>query len=358
MLKGWTLTDLVCPTCQITPLMREPAAQAREAGRSEAERIEFCGRCDGGPGRSSRSGSVATVPIQQQRPSFSIPNGFIPNGTDSPSSPSQLETSTRLPSISLPPPQSTSITQSDRASSLISSLLLRGYALLSETCPNPSCRGIPLVGHPRKREPGYPPEVGQEKRECVICGGVYDANGSVISRPSIGGGAEEGASAAVMVNGIVNGNGNVNVNGARGSVDLEAARRVLYEEGLRIHNAMTGNGARSDGLPQVDQMDTAPASRSGAEAAGAGGAGMSADMDVDAILAESLEQTSAAVSSTFSSSYTQRHLILSCRFAITGQGPVIRRPSRAHPLHTPQHSVHFALRAALTIPAADGGVAS
>lgn len=52
MLKGWTLTDLVCSNCHTTPLMREPVGQARDAGRGESQRIEFCGRCQGGPGRA------------------------------------------------------------------------------------------------------------------------------------------------------------------------------------------------------------------------------------------------------------------------------------------------------------------
>lgn len=52
MLKGWTLTDAVCSNCHATPLMREPAGEARAAGRGESERVEFCGRCQGGPGRA------------------------------------------------------------------------------------------------------------------------------------------------------------------------------------------------------------------------------------------------------------------------------------------------------------------
>jgi hypothetical protein len=49
MLKGWTMTDLVCHHCRTTPLMREPTSEATAAGRSDAQRIQFCGRCDGSP---------------------------------------------------------------------------------------------------------------------------------------------------------------------------------------------------------------------------------------------------------------------------------------------------------------------
>jgi phosphopantothenoylcysteine decarboxylase len=59
----------------------------------------------------------------------------------------------------------TAIGDPDAAADAISDLLLKGYALLSSTCPEPTCRGIPLVGFPRRRDGSKDP-----RRECVSCG--------------------------------------------------------------------------------------------------------------------------------------------------------------------------------------------
>jgi hypothetical protein len=101
--------------------------------------------------------------------------------------------------------------QSDRASNLIGTLLLQGYALLSGLCDNEGCYGIPLVGHPRRqassagrttdtsggggsaRNAGAGRAAGSasgsgtggQKKECVICGKVWEADGTV-SRESRG----------------------------------------------------------------------------------------------------------------------------------------------------------------------------
>ncbi|KAJ7068188.1 hypothetical protein C8F01DRAFT_1117230 [Mycena amicta] len=57
--------------------------------------------------------------------------------------------------------------QSDAASSAIGERLLKGWAMLAEECPAPTCFGVPLV---------RPPKAGRDKdprKECVICGTVY-----------------------------------------------------------------------------------------------------------------------------------------------------------------------------------------
>lgn len=72
--------------------------------------------------------------------------------------------------------------QSARASGLIGNMLLRGFALLAESCPNSTCYGIPLVGHPRARRAGGARDAGLEemKKECVICHRVYNRDGEQI----------------------------------------------------------------------------------------------------------------------------------------------------------------------------------
>lgn len=96
--------------------------------------------------------------------------------------------------------------QSDRASNLIGTLLLQGYSLLSGLCDNEGCYGVPLVGHPRRqatagsgdgesarnagagRAGGSGSGTGGQKKECVICGKVWEADGTVSreSRGSVG----------------------------------------------------------------------------------------------------------------------------------------------------------------------------
>ncbi|WWD18923.1 hypothetical protein CI109_103379 [Kwoniella shandongensis] len=176
MLKGWTLTDLHCSDCRSTPLMREPAAIAQREGR---ERIQFCALCDGRP--EGRVLAPTTAPTSAPPAQRSIPS-----------------TSTSLASTSTPAPAQTSngLSQQDRAQSddavsSISTLLLKGYALLGENCPNPTCRGIPLVGYPRR------PDGSKDGRKmCVACDGRWVAESSIESggmkvvAPDAGVGAE------------------------------------------------------------------------------------------------------------------------------------------------------------------------
>lgn len=71
--------------------------------------------------------------------------------------------------------------QSARASGLIGNMLLRGFSLLADSCPNSTCYGIPLVGHPRARRAGGR-DAGLEdmKKECVICHRIYNKDGALL----------------------------------------------------------------------------------------------------------------------------------------------------------------------------------
>lgn len=128
MLKGWTLTDLHCDQCNVTPLMREPAASASADNRA---RIQFCALCDGSPATRAPAPAPAPAPVAS-------------------SSSSSVKAQQPDPSES------------------ISTLLLQGYSLLGENCINPSCRGIPLVGYPRKKD-----GTRDGRRMCVSCGGRW-----------------------------------------------------------------------------------------------------------------------------------------------------------------------------------------
>ncbi|WWD02468.1 hypothetical protein V865_000508 [Kwoniella europaea PYCC6329] len=143
MLKGWTLTDLHCSSCRVTPLMREPNASAEREGR---ERTQFCALCDGRPeGRLPTSSSSITQPQN--------PIASSSNSDNQPREEIQTREEEKQPS------------QSDEAALSISELLLKGYSLLGDNCPNPACKGIPLVGYPRKSDGSKDP-----RRMCVSCG--------------------------------------------------------------------------------------------------------------------------------------------------------------------------------------------
>lgn len=85
-----------------------------------------------------------------------------------------------------PAPSSQSQSQSDLASSRISTLLLRGYSLLGETCPRQGCVGVPLMGQPTtfaRRNRGASTAAAGRK-ECVICGTVYGPDGQPVVAPT------------------------------------------------------------------------------------------------------------------------------------------------------------------------------
>lgn len=170
-----------------------------------------------------------------------------------------------------PTPRPSGPSQSDLASSRISSLLLRGYALLGETCPTPSCRGIPLVGHPRKRG-----EQGQAaRRECVICGTIYEAGGAVVSRPGTGGAvAGPGLDAALFQTVAVSGS----PAGVGAESSREAQRRAMYEQGTRINAAVARGAGARDVVPVALANGTRGNDDTDADA--------DVDMDMDALLAD------------------------------------------------------------------------
>ncbi|KAB5594748.1 hypothetical protein CTheo_1895 [Ceratobasidium theobromae] len=89
------------------------------------------------------------------------------------------------PDFVLPAPSEETLrrrAQSDRASSEIGNRMLKGWAMLSDECPNDDCWAIPLVRPPRAR-PGAEPD---PRKECVICGAVYitDEFGLLVAQPT------------------------------------------------------------------------------------------------------------------------------------------------------------------------------
>ncbi|WWC71731.1 uncharacterized protein I206_105689 [Kwoniella pini CBS 10737] len=134
MLKGWTLTDLHCDKCRVTPLMREPNAAATRESR---DRIQFCALCDGRP-ETRISNSTRQLPPPTQSSSMIVNNQEY----------EEKET----------------LNQSDEAALSISDLLLKGYSLLGENCPNSNCKGIPLVGYPKKSN-----GMKDSRKLCVSC---------------------------------------------------------------------------------------------------------------------------------------------------------------------------------------------
>lgn len=289
MLKGWTLTAAVCPHCRTTPIMREPSSQSRADGRTDAQRIEFCGRCQGGPGLPVRpdetslfgppnplnlaSDSTSTSTPQISSPIVGV-NGHPVNGHGShfrnhsedsiatspssifrPSSPSMISDSELLSDLPAPtasnatssmatinsstvptftsrsPPQGPrTISQSDQASSASATLLLRGYTLLSEVCPNATCRGIPLMGHPKRMLTN-----GQVKKECVVCHRIYGRDMELLS----GGSGDE-----KRAGGAVNASGTTGQNQVQEHTDsVDARKRALYEyASQRTHQQQQDEG--------------------------------------------------------------------------------------------------------------------
>ena len=57
--------------------------------------------------------------------------------------------------------------QSDRASQEIAQLLLQGWTLLADECPNPTCHGVPLVRRPRPR-PAVAETADDDKAEATV----------------------------------------------------------------------------------------------------------------------------------------------------------------------------------------------
>lgn len=190
-----------------------------------------------GSGSTSRPGGESNIPATSTSSTDPIP---ILTPTSTSTSITQTQTQ--------PQPQTRTQEerrqQSDRASNLIGTLLLRGYALLSGLCDNEGCYGIPLVGHPRRQassggrttEPSGSGGLarnagagraagsasgsgtGGQKKECVICGKVWEADGTV-SRPSRGSRETEGGVEGRAAHGAAQGSGS----DARGAGAVEVS---------------------------------------------------------------------------------------------------------------------------------------
>ncbi|KAI9063358.1 hypothetical protein FKP32DRAFT_1719435 [Trametes sanguinea] len=171
MLKGWILTDRICPKCSRVPMMRSPSAATVVT--------EFCVNCDSAP---DSVGAAGTARLQTMPPMAASAISPAPDA----SSVSTVSYSTRISRTSTPPtdvseaPDSPPLVpimdtaellrrrqQSDTASAEIGKRMLKGWAMLGDECPNPNCYGIPLVRPPKTQATIDP------RKECVICGIVY-----------------------------------------------------------------------------------------------------------------------------------------------------------------------------------------
>ncbi|KZT56313.1 hypothetical protein CALCODRAFT_497626 [Calocera cornea HHB12733] len=177
MLKGWTLTDQVCPTrgC-VVPLLR-----------SRDRSVTFCANCDGSPEAAvaKESGSTAlhteALLAPPPPPSSTGPQPLSPTSSPhtrlSPNSTPPTTPPSRSPSLpALPDPSPLTLqrrAQSDLASQRIGDRLLKGWAMLGEECPNDSCWGVPLVRRPGRAKGGR-----GDGGECVICGWGSESDAS------------------------------------------------------------------------------------------------------------------------------------------------------------------------------------
>lgn len=291
MLRGWTLTDRTCIHCHLTPLMRQPLREVE----TEAQREEFCATCQGSPGgegehsrvcafgttanlillvrppQAGQSSSTANVPaphVNGISNGVNEINGHSRTVSDSTSFGDLSSSKSSEPDIDMqldipfavptpiqpadpaarPSPHAERDAQSARASSLIGDMLLRGYSLLADSCPNSTCYGIPLVGQPRTRRPGGR-DAGLEdtKKQCVICNRVYDKNGNLVQ----GGSTARSEDRPAALAGIQNGQRTARAVTDNSTQDSPrtVARRALYEDGEQANVALrTANTA-------VDQPD-------------------------------------------------------------------------------------------------------
>ena len=246
MLRGYTLTDLSCDRCHTTPLMRESAGAAANAGRAP---IQFCAQCDGPPNVEgvSQSSLLSSVPIQDEdedeeesEDDKEEAQTAFPSRTDlyesqtrnTPAQSGQSDTDT---GPAAPSASENAGNASDAAES-ISNLLLRGYSLLGTNCPQPSCRAIPLVGYPRKKDGSK-----DGRRMCVSCGGRWvdenDLGGMRVvpaPPPSSGSSSAAAFSASAAASASALASASTTAPGPEPESPRSKARRELYEQGERL----------------------------------------------------------------------------------------------------------------------------
>ncbi|WVN90173.1 uncharacterized protein L203_105409 [Cryptococcus depauperatus CBS 7841] len=210
MLKGWTLTDLHCADCKTTPLMREPHAIAERENR---ERVQFCALCDGRPEARSIATVPPTVTATNQTASVSMLGKIQPESIEKPEN-----------------------IGTDPAGS-ISALLLKGYSLLADNCPNATCRGIPLVGYPKR-----PDGTKDGRWMCVSCGGRWVDEKNIPSNWKVPDIASTSTSTARLEF------------AAAGESPRSKRRRELY--GLTVTGSDSQHGKKGKGEVDIGQFET------------------------------------------------------------------------------------------------------
>ncbi|KAL5508148.1 hypothetical protein ACEPAH_5766 [Sanghuangporus vaninii] len=232
MLKGWVLTDEVCPNanCRV-PLMRSP--------KGHSPVTMFCANCDGDPqSRTSAPSSADSPSVARESSPSTVSSGTRISRSSTP--PTDVSSRLSSPTFALPVETAESVRrrqQSDAASAEIGARLLKGWTMLADECPNERCYGVPLV---------RPPLVGSRdpRKECVACGTVYvdekDADGW--ERLVI---AEQRASSSSTTI-VPSGSGNVPVsnhptvqNGRKGKTPLHPASQetIVNTADIGIHAA-------------------------------------------------------------------------------------------------------------------------
>ncbi|WWC90872.1 uncharacterized protein L201_005809 [Kwoniella dendrophila CBS 6074] len=164
MLKGWTLTDLHCGKCKVTPLMREPNAIAERENR---DRIQFCALCDGRP--EGRIGSSSRNIHNQTQPQLTTTTTQSHDPIQDEDEMKSITDDIEIPEKYLNDDDNDIKNESDEITESISELLLKGYSLLNENCPNSLCKGIPLIGYPKLKNKQTGLFEKSFKKLCVSC---------------------------------------------------------------------------------------------------------------------------------------------------------------------------------------------
>ena len=113
-------------------------------------------RCDGPPELNSSKRSANPLPAVQppsihHSPASSISSLATVSSNSTPASDLSAAPPTQLTPLSVDPVREERRRQSDAASASIGNLLLKGWVLLAEECPNVQCHGIPLMSRPKPR---------------------------------------------------------------------------------------------------------------------------------------------------------------------------------------------------------------